>query len=65
MDWACGRMLKTIYRAKFDGKRKPERPRNRWKDGVEADPRTLSIVPWGNAALDRRRWRKIEKEVKL
>ena len=47
------RTLKKIFNTKPDGARSVERPKLRWKDGVDQDMRILGVKNWKKVALDR------------
>lgn len=58
------RIPKRIYKSSITGRRIKGRPRNRWKDEVEADIRMLNIRGWRNVASDRGKWRSVVKQAK-
>jgi hypothetical protein len=45
--------LKTLFRAKPNGRRNQERPKFRWADGVNSDSLALGIRDWAHCAQDR------------
>lgn len=52
------RAPKRIYKAQFEGRRTRGRPRQRWRDNVEADAReVLGIRSWERIAKEREDWR--------
>lgn len=51
------RMPKRIYQASMTGRRQQGRPRNRWKDEVLTDLRTMQVRNWKAIAMDRQSWR--------
>jgi hypothetical protein len=58
------RMPKRIYKASMSGRRLQGRPRNRWKDEVEADLRKMEVRGWRTAAADRSRWKDVVQQAK-
>ena len=58
------RVPKKIYRARMEGRRIQGRPRNRWKDEVEADLRRMGVTAWRRRAGDRAAWRDTVREAK-
>lgn len=58
------RMPRKVLKTRMEKRRRQGRPRNRWRDEVEADLVTMNIRPWRSAAQDRSRWRKIVEEAK-
>jgi hypothetical protein len=40
------------------------RPKTRWKDDVEADPRAVKITNWRTNIEDKLTWKKIVEEAK-
>lgn len=59
---AESRMPKRIYKASMTGRRQPGRPRNRWKDEVEADLRKMGVRGWRRTATDRQQWRDVVQQ---
>ena len=55
------RMVKIIMKHKPIGKRKIERPKNRWLDQVGSDARNLGAVNWWRIAEDKNKWRQFLK----
>jgi hypothetical protein len=53
-----GRNVYRVLVRKPEGKRPLERPRRRWKDGIEIDLREIGsgCVEWIHLARDRDRW---------
>ena len=47
-----------------DGRRKPGKPRKRWKDCVDEDARVLGLAGWEARAKDRATWRQSLKQAK-
>lgn len=58
------RMPKRIYKASMTGRRLQGRPRNRWKDEVEADLRKMDVRVWKRTAADRVQWREVVQQAK-
>ena len=58
------RLAKRICKASMTGRRKQGRPRNRWKDEVERDVRSLGIRGWKGIAQDRIEWKQVVKQAK-
>jgi hypothetical protein len=40
------------------------RPKTRWKDAVEADPRAMKITNWRTGIEDKLAWKKIVEQAK-
>lgn len=51
------RITKRIYNSSMTGRRLQGRPRNRWKDEVEADMRIMNVRHWKTLTADRQGWR--------
>lgn len=47
-----------------DGKRKPGRPKSRWKDAIESDLKVLNVGDWKTLARNRSDWRRMLEEAK-
>ena len=58
------RIPKRIYKASMTGRRKQGRPRNRWKDEVEKDLKSMEKRGWKEIAKDRNKWKLIVKQAK-
>lgn len=61
---ASTRMPKRILQATMTGRRQQGRPRNRWKDEVTADLRTMRVRNWKAIAEDRQEWRSVVEQAK-
>ena len=59
------RALKRIFGTKPDGIRNVERPKVRWKDGVDQDMRILIVDNWKKFAVNRYRWTQLLKKAKV
>jgi hypothetical protein len=58
------RTVKKIFEGKLEGRRSRGRPRLRWINDVEDDPRKLGVKRWRTKALEREEWTSIIKEAK-
>jgi hypothetical protein len=58
------RMSKRVMREKIYTRRKRGRPKVRWLDDVQEDPREMGIEGWRRKAQGRDQWRRITQEAK-
>jgi len=49
---------------KPDGKRRPGRPKARWKDAIASDLKNLRVSDWRTLARNRSDWRRMLEEAK-
>ena len=52
-------LVKKLTLLRPEGSWRAGRPKLRWLDEVEEDPRTLGIRGWRRRALDRDRWKEV------
>jgi hypothetical protein len=62
MDENC--MPRRLMYVQPEGLRKMRRQRARWRDEVEKEARMLGLRSWWATAMNRKKWRKLLKEVK-
>jgi hypothetical protein len=62
MDENC--MPRRLMYVQPEGLRKVGRKRARWRDEVEKEARMLGLRIWWATAMNRKKWRKLLKEVK-